>query len=98
MFVVPSGPPTEISLQRESESSLLLQWSPPQKEQRKGNIIAYQVLPYINSIALRKAKIVCRFGLSECNRVNINKELFFFFGGGGGGGGGRSDRVPGGTP
>ena len=26
---------------------------------------------YINPIALRKAKIVCNFGLSECNRVNI---------------------------
>ena len=23
----------------------------------------------LNSIALRKAKIVCNFGLSECNRV-----------------------------
>ena len=25
---------------------------------------------YINTIALRKAKIVYNFGLSECNRVN----------------------------
>ena len=25
---------------------------------------------YLNSIALRKAKIVCNFGLSECSRVN----------------------------
>ena len=24
-------------------------------------------------VALRKAKIVCNFGLSECNRVNIPK-------------------------
>ena len=26
-------------------------------------------------IALRKAKIVCNFGLSECNRVNIDQCL-----------------------
>ena len=26
-----------------------------------------------NPIALRKAKIVCNFGLSECNRVNYLK-------------------------
>ena len=26
----------------------------------------------INPIALRKAKIVCNFGLSECNRVKIS--------------------------
>ena len=26
--------------------------------------------PALNPIALRKAKIVCNFGLSECNRVN----------------------------
>ena len=25
----------------------------------------------VNPIALRKANIVCNFGLSECNRVNI---------------------------
>ena len=25
----------------------------------------------VNTIALRKAKIVCNYGLSECNRVNI---------------------------
>ena len=25
-----------------------------------------------NPIALRKAKIVCNFGLSECNRVKMN--------------------------
>ena len=32
--------------------------------------INFQVfLPYFNSIALRKAKIVYNFGLSECNRV-----------------------------
>ena len=24
----------------------------------------------VNPIALRKAKVVCNFGLSECNRVN----------------------------
>ena len=24
---------------------------------------------YLNPVALRKAKIVCNFGLSECNRV-----------------------------
>ena len=26
--------------------------------------------PSFNPIALRKAKIVCNFGLSECNKVN----------------------------
>ena len=30
------------------------------------------VLRFFNPIALRKAKIVCNFGLSECNRVNTN--------------------------
>ena len=29
-------------------------------------------LGYINPIALRKAKIVCNFGLSECNRVKLS--------------------------
>ena len=28
---------------------------------------------YINPIALRKAKIVCNFDLSECNRVKVNR-------------------------
>ena len=27
---------------------------------------------YINPIALRKAKIVYNFGLSECNRINMS--------------------------
>ena len=26
---------------------------------------------WINPIALRKAKIVCNFGLSKCNRLNL---------------------------
>ena len=26
---------------------------------------------FVNLIALRKAKIVCNFGLSECNRVKL---------------------------
>ena len=30
---------------------------------------------FFNPIALRKAKIVCNFGLSECNRVN-SKPIF----------------------
>ena len=29
----------------------------------------------VNPIALRKAKIVCNFGLSECNRVKVNGTL-----------------------
>ena len=29
-----------------------------------------RILPAFNPIALRKAKIVQNFGLSECNRVN----------------------------
>ena len=32
----------------------------------------YQDSIPINPIALRKAKIVCNFGLSECNRVNCS--------------------------
>ena len=32
------------------------------------NVSAYMSM--VNPIALRKAKIVCNFGLSECNRVN----------------------------
>ena len=35
----------------------------------------YQSENYINPIALRKAKIVYNFGLSECNRV---KDAFSF--------------------
>ena len=27
---------------------------------------------WLNPTALRKAKIVCNFGLSECNRVNVS--------------------------
>ena len=46
------------------------------------------VLGHLNSIALRKAKIVCNFGLSECSRIKPlifhlgQKELIFicFFG------------------
>ena len=30
---------------------------------------------YFNPIALRKAKIVCNFGLPECNRVNYPRLL-----------------------
>ena len=29
----------------------------------------------LNPIALRKAKIVCDFGLPECNRVNSSVEV-----------------------
>ena len=29
---------------------------------------------YINPIVLRKAKIICNFGLSECNRVKLTYE------------------------
>ena len=42
-ILVPSGAPEKISLHREGDSSMLLLWSPPRKDQRKGNIIAYQV-------------------------------------------------------
>ena len=34
-----------------------------------------QVLHCLNPIALRMAKIVYNFGLSECNRVNMPKRL-----------------------
>ena len=30
----------------------------------------------LNPIALRKAKIVCNFGLAECNRIKMNKYTF----------------------
>ena len=30
-----------------------------------------------NPIALRKAKTVCSFGLSEYKRVNMEKDIFF---------------------
>ena len=34
-------------------------------------------MSFINPIALRKAKIVCNFGLSECSRVNQLLKLLF---------------------
>ena len=33
-----------------------------------------RTLPLLNPIALSKAKIICNFGLSECNRVKSAKE------------------------
>ena len=38
-------------------------------------ITAYNCLNAINPIALRKAKIVYNFGLSEVSRVNQNTEI-----------------------
>ena len=35
-----------------------------------GELLAVLITYHINPIALRKAKIVYKFGLSECNRVN----------------------------
>ena len=32
------------------------------------------VYPFFNAIAVRKAKIVCNFGLSECKRVKMDLE------------------------
>ena len=40
-----------------------------------GLLIVIQVL--FNPIALRNAKIVCNFGLSECNRVNVVSKHFY---------------------
>ena len=37
------------------------------------DLVKVAAFPLLNPIALRKAKIVCNFGLSECNRV---KETF----------------------
>ena len=34
---------------------------------------------HINPIALRKAKIVYNFGLSECNKVKSSFLIFFFW-------------------
>ena len=38
-------------------------------------LLPLRVYPFtfFNATALRRAKIVCNFGLSECNRVNWNK-------------------------
>ena len=33
--------------------------------------------PILNPFALRKAKIVCNFGLSECNRVKHTTIAYF---------------------
>ena len=33
-----------------------------------------EVIIFFNPIALRKTKIVYNFGLSECNRVKVNKD------------------------
>ena len=39
-----------------------------------------KLLPIVlNSIALRKAKIACNFGLSECNRVKYNDKYIVSF-------------------
>ena len=39
----------------------------------------YSSRPHVNPIALRKAKIVYNFGLSECNRVKeLNHSMIFF--------------------
>ena len=35
-------------------------------------------MKYINRIALRKAKIVYNFGLSECNMVKLRVVVLFF--------------------
>ena len=37
---------------------------------------ALALASHINPIALRKAKIVCNFGLSECNRVKVLQHSF----------------------
>ena len=36
-----------------------------------GALAFFNIVQGFNPIALRKAKIVCNFGLSECNRVNL---------------------------
>ena len=39
---------------------------------KTAEFITLKVYPFtLNPIALRKAKIVCNFGLSECSRVKI---------------------------
>ena len=57
-------------------NSFLSELTPSEK---RGKIVVLHLLPLqvcpftsilFNPIALRKAKIVCNFGLSECNRVN----------------------------
>ena len=49
-------------------------------------LLTLTVYPYtlklfvmFNPIALRKAKIVCNFGLSECNRINCLQTVWFYF-------------------
>ena len=38
------------------------------------NVLKIYLTPFFNPIALRKAKIVYNFGLSECNRPRVNSE------------------------
>ena len=43
-----------------------------------GDSFSELIKSFVTPIALRKAKIVCNFGLSECNRVKetIQKQLY----------------------
>lgn len=40
---VPTSPPLEVSVHRESDSEVLLTWSPPSIEHRKGEITGYKI-------------------------------------------------------
>ena len=50
------------------------------------NTVVFQIRVLVNPIALRKAKIVCNFGLSECNRVETLKRFYLCVSEGGEGG------------
>ena len=47
------------------------------------NTVVFQIRVLVNPIALRKAKIVCNFGLFECNRVKALKIFYLCVSGGG---------------
>lgn len=39
----PSGPPTRIEVRSLSSTQLLVTWSPPQKDQRNGIVLGYNI-------------------------------------------------------
>ena len=49
-ILVPSGPPTNVLVTSQSESSIVVQWNPPELFERNGPISGYQVnLTYTNN-------------------------------------------------
>jgi len=51
-YIAPSGPPTGVLVTSQSESSIVIQWNPPELFERNGVISGYQVkLTYSNKIS-----------------------------------------------